>query len=48
MASRRFLAGMVALAGCTHAFATPTEVRTTAAPETVFACAKQQLGALDY
>lgn len=48
MASPRFLAGMIALAGCGHAYATPTEARTTAAPETVFACAKQQLGALDY
>jgi hypothetical protein len=48
MADRRFLAGLVALAGCGHAFATPTEVRTSAAPEAVFACVKQQLGALGY
>jgi hypothetical protein len=48
MAYRRFLAGLVALAGCAHAYATPTEVRTSAAPETVFACVKQQLDKLGY
>jgi hypothetical protein len=48
MAYRRFLAGLVALAGCGHAFATPTEVRTSAAPETVFACVKQRLDTLGY
>jgi hypothetical protein len=48
MAYRRFLAGLVALVGCAHAFATPTEVRTSAAPETVFACVKRQLDTLGY
>jgi hypothetical protein len=48
MAYRRFLAGLVALAACAHAFASPIEVRTSAAPETVFACVKQQLGTLGY
>jgi hypothetical protein len=48
MAYRRFLAGLIALAGCAHAFATPTEVRTSAAPDTVFACVKQQLDKLGY
>jgi hypothetical protein len=48
MAYRRFLAGLVALAGCARSYVTPAEVRTSAAPETVFACVKHQLGALGY
>jgi hypothetical protein len=48
MVYRRFLAGFVALAGCAHAYASPTEVRTSAAPETVFDCVKQQIGVLGY
>jgi hypothetical protein len=48
MAYRRFLAGLVALAGCAHPYASPTEVRTSAAPEAVFACVRQQLDTLDY
>jgi hypothetical protein len=48
MAYRRFLAGLVALAGCAHPFATPTEVRTSVAPETVFTCVKQRLDTLGY
>jgi hypothetical protein len=48
MAYRRFLAGFVVLAGCAHAYASPTEVRTSAAPQAVFDCAKQQVGTLGY
>ncbi len=48
MAYRRFLAGCVALAGCAHAYASPTVVRTSAASGVVFDCIKQQLGVLGY
>jgi hypothetical protein len=49
MHPRLWLAGVIALTtGCAHRFATPSELRTPAAPETVFTCAKQQLGALGY
>jgi hypothetical protein len=48
MASRRFLAGCVALAGCAHAYASPTVARTSAAPGVVFDCVKQQIGVLGY
>jgi hypothetical protein len=48
MAYRRLLAGFVALAGCAHAYATPTVARSSAAPGTVFDCAKKQLGELGY
>ena len=48
MAYRRFLAGFVVLAGCAHAYASPTEVRTSAAPQAVFDCVKQQVGTLGY
>ncbi|HET6577438.1 MAG TPA: hypothetical protein VFG66_03900 [Gemmatimonadales bacterium] len=48
MDHRWFLAVAVVLAACARAYATPTEIRTMAAPDTVFACAREQLGALDY
>ena len=48
MGYRRFLAGFVALAGCAHAYASPTLVKTSTAPGVVFDCVKQQLGVLGY
>jgi hypothetical protein len=44
----RYLAGVVALAGCAHAYASPTEVRTSAAPAAAFECVRQQIGTLGY
>ena len=48
MVYRRFLAGFVALAGCAHAYTSPTTVKTSAAPGVVFDCVKQQIGVLGY
>jgi hypothetical protein len=48
MDCRRFLAGFVALAGCAHAYTSPTVVRTSTAPGIVFDCVKQQIGVLGY
>ena len=48
MVYRRFLAGFVALAGCAHAYTSPTTVKTTTAPGVVFDCVKQQIGVLGY
>lgn len=48
MDHRVWLAAVVAVSGCTKQFATPSEIRTTAAPEQVFECVKQQLNALEY
>ena len=48
MGYRRFLAGFVALAGCAHAYTSPTMVKTTTAPGVVFDCVKQQIGVLGY
>jgi hypothetical protein len=48
MGYRRFLAGFVALAGCAHAYASPTMVKTSSAPDVVFDCVKRQIGVLGY
>jgi hypothetical protein len=48
MGYRRFLAGFVALAGCAHAFTSPTVVKTSSAPDVVFECVKQEIGVLGY
>ena len=48
MVYRRFLAGFVALAGCAHAYTSPTTVKTSTAPGVVFDCVKQQIGVLGY
>ena len=48
MGYRRFLAGLVALVGCAHAYTSPTMVKTTTAPGVVFDCVKHQLGVLGY
>jgi len=48
MDHRLWLAAVVAVSGCSKQFATPSEIRTTAAPEQVFECVKQQLTALEY
>jgi len=48
MDHRLWLAAVVAVSGCSKQFATPSEIRTTAAPEQVFECVKQQLNALEY
>lgn len=48
MDHRVCLAAVVVVSACTKQFATPSEIRTTAAPEQVFECVKQQLTALEY
>jgi hypothetical protein len=48
MGYRRFLAGLVALGGCAHAYTSPTMVKTSTAPDAVFDCVKRQLGVLGY
>lgn len=45
---RLVLAGVVAVAGCGQRYAASTEIRTAAAPQSVFECVTQQFNELGY